>query len=161
VAFGLVALVGWNLLHLPPAVNADGGYPAAERAAGNVDAALTTAGIGRDKVILVRSLPAFKSTEAMVYPLAVLGRAYIGEVPKSVAPGSVPGSAGSSEAAEAAEALILLCDDLFRDANHAPCGGPAEALVTADAGGAPWGPLLERFEAAPGRWVSVYGPGPG
>jgi flagellar biosynthesis protein FliQ len=145
---GVAALVGWNVLHLPPAIHPDGGFPAAERAAIRVDAALTGGGIDRDRTVLLQSLPDFKSTEAMVYPLAMLGRAYHGEVPKSVAPGSWGGDM---------YALVLLCDDLFREANGAACGGAAEASVTPDAGGERWGSLLERFEAAPGRWVSVYG----
>ena len=155
VAVGVAALIGWNLLHLPPALNPDGGYPAAEKAAARVDAALTGAKVGRDQVVLVRSLPDFKSTEAIVYPLALLGRAYIGEVPKSVA----PGSAEAVPPGTAPRALVLLCDDLFRDANLAACGGPAEARVTPGAGGGATGALLDRFEAAPGRWISVYGPG--
>jgi hypothetical protein len=52
--------------------------------------------------------------------------------------------------------LVLLCDELFRDAIGAPCGGSAERSVAPDPGGGGWGPLLDRFEAAPGRWVSVY-----
>jgi 4-amino-4-deoxy-L-arabinose transferase-like glycosyltransferase len=151
-ALGVAALVGWNLLHLPPAVNPDGGYPAAEFAAARVDATLTAAGIGRDMTVLLKSLPDFKSTEALVYPIARLGRAYHGEVPKGIAPGSTTGDT---------HAMVLLCDNLFQGANEAACGGPAEASVTADTGSETWGPLLERFEAAPGRWVSVYGPPPG
>jgi hypothetical protein len=180
VAAGVAALIGWNLLHLPPALNPDGGYPAAEEAAVRVDAALTGAEVGRDEVVLVRSLPDFKSTEAIVYPLALLGRAYIGEVPKSVAPGSagaVPPSMASQTPpparvpetvplgtappavppAATPRALVLLCDDLFRDANLAACGGPAEARITPDSGGGAWGALLDRFVAAPGRWVSNAG----
>jgi len=56
--------------------------------------------------------------------------------------------------------LVLLCDDRFAEPIGAHCGGPAEATVTPDAGGSSWGPLLDRFEAAPGRFVSVYGPRP-
>jgi 4-amino-4-deoxy-L-arabinose transferase-like glycosyltransferase len=149
----IVALIGWNVLQLPPAVHPDGGYPAADRAAQRVDAALTAAGIGPGQVVLLQSLPDFKSTEAMAYPLARLGRAYHGRVPKSVAPGSVPEPASSSLAYGG---LVLLCDDLFRDANGAACGGAAERSVAPETGGGTWGPLLDRFEAAPGRWVSVY-----
>ena len=54
--------------------------------------------------------------------------------------------------------LVLLCDDRFHDAIGAHCGGPAETTVTPDAGGSACGPLLDRFEAAPDRFVSVYGP---
>ena len=89
--------------------------------------------------------------QIMEYYLAVrmrrFGRAYHGEVPKGLAPGSWSGGTYG---------LVLLCDDLFREANGAACGGTAEAAVTPDAGGERWGSLLERFEAAPGRWISVY-----
>ena len=146
-AAGVVALVGWNAVHLPPAVHPDGGFPAAQRAATRIDAALTRAGVDADHAVLLKSLPDFKSTEAMVYPLARIGRAYHGEVPKGLAPGSWSGGTYG---------LVLLCDDLFREANGAACGGTAEAAVTPDAGGERWGSLLERFEAAPGRWISVY-----
>jgi Dolichyl-phosphate-mannose-protein mannosyltransferase len=151
---GIIALLGWNLTHLPPAVNPDGGFPAGQAAAARVDTALTAAGVGRDQVIRLQSLPVFKSTEAMVYPLALLGRSYIGDVPKGIAPGSA-----SQEVAPGA--LVLLCDDRFHESIGAACGGAAEATVTPDAGGPSWGPLLDRFEAAPDRFVSVYGPAAG
>jgi hypothetical protein len=51
-----------------------------------------------------------------------------------------------------------MCDQLFRDAIGADCGGPAENAIAPDGGGSANGPLLDRFEAAPGRWMSVYGP---
>jgi flagellar biosynthesis protein FliQ len=144
---GVAAIVGWNALHLPPAVHPDGGFPAAALAAARVDTALTGAGLDRDHTVLVKSLPEFKSTEAMAYPLATLGRAYHGEVPKGLAPGSSGGDT---------DGLVLLCDDLFREAIGVACGGPAEQSIALDAGGERWGPLIDRFEAAPGRWVSVY-----
>ncbi len=145
----IIALVAWNLTHLPPAAHPDGGFPSATVAAARVNAALDGGGVDRDHTVLLLSLPDFKSTEAMVYPLSRLGRAYHGEVPRGLAPGSWSGDTYG---------LVLLCDDLFREANGAACGGSAEASVTPDAGGARWGPLLDRFEAAPGRWISVYAP---
>jgi hypothetical protein len=54
-------------------------------------------------------------------------------------------------------ALVLICDRLFEPSIGAACGGAAEATITPDAGGTEWGPLLDRFEAAPGRIISVYG----
>lgn len=153
---GVVALLGWNLTHLPPAVHPDGGYPAVEAAAARVDAVLTEAGVERTDVLRLLSLPDFKSTEAMVYPLARLGRVYIGDVPNGVAPGSLDPTSVTS--LDAFEGLVLLCDDRFREAIGAGCGGPAEGNVTPEAGGGTWGPLLDRFEAAPDRFVSVYGP---
>jgi 4-amino-4-deoxy-L-arabinose transferase-like glycosyltransferase len=145
---GVAALIGWNALHLPPAAHPDGGFPAAERAAARVDAALSAAGVDRDRTVPLKSLPDFKSTEAMVYPLARLGRRYHGEVPNGLAPGSSGGVAFG---------LVLLCDDLFREANDDACGGPAELAVTPDINGDLMGKLIDQFEAAPGRWISVYG----
>jgi hypothetical protein len=158
-AFVVAALVGWNLLHLPPAAHPDGGFPAGDAAGARIDAALERAGVRRNDAIRIRSLPDFKSTEAVAYPLARLGRAYVADTPKGLAPGSQVSPDGSPPTDVALRGLVLLCDDLFRDAIGGPCGGPAEASLTPDAGGR-WGDLLERFEAAPGRWISVYGPRP-
>ena len=153
---GVVVLLVWNLTHLPPATNPDGGFPAGEAAATRVDTALTAAGVVRTDAIHIQSLPVFKSTEAMVYPLARLGRVYVGDVPKGVAPGSLD----ASEVAllDGFDGLVLLCDDRFHEAIGAHCAGAAESTITPDAGGTTWGPLLDRFEAAPDRFVSVYGP---
>ncbi len=85
----MVALAGWNLAHVPPAVNPDGGFPAAALAGDRIDAVLGAAGVGPDEVVRLRSVPAFKSTEAMAYPLARLGRPYLAETPSGLAPGSV------------------------------------------------------------------------
>jgi 4-amino-4-deoxy-L-arabinose transferase-like glycosyltransferase len=155
LAVGLAIVVGlaaWNLTHLPPAVHPDGGYPAGQAAGDRVDSVLAAAGVEREAVSLVRSLPDFKSTEAMAYPLALLGRAYVAETPKGVAPGSA-----DVTDLEGFAALVLLCDDRFAEPIGAHCGGAAEAEVTPGSGGE-WGPLLDRFEAAPGRFVSIYGP---
>lgn len=150
-------LAAWNVANLPPPVHPDGGFPAGALAAERVDVMLTAAGVERHDVVRIRSLPDFKSTEALVYPLARLGRLYLGDVPKGdVAPGSVEPAAATS--IERFDGLVLMCDDLFRDVIGADCGGPAESAVTPDGGGPEWGPLLDRFEAAPGRWMSVYGP---
>ncbi len=155
---GIVALVGWNVAHLPPPTHPDGGFPSGEAAAQRVDAALDAAGVERSDVIRLQSLPEFKSTEAMVYPLARLGRAYVGDIPKNgVAPGSVDPTIATSLVR--LDGLILLCDDLFRSAIGDACGGPAEVSVTPEAGGPDWGALIDRFEVAPGRFVSVYRPG--
>jgi 4-amino-4-deoxy-L-arabinose transferase-like glycosyltransferase len=150
---GVATLLGWNLTHLPPAVNPDGGYPAAARAADRVDAALTKAGIGRDAAIHVRSVPQFKSTEALAYPLVLVGRRVLAETPDGLAPGS---QAASGAPPPAPEALVVLCDQLFREAIGADCGGPAEAKVPAEAGEAAFTTVLDRFEAAPGRWVTIF-----
>jgi 4-amino-4-deoxy-L-arabinose transferase-like glycosyltransferase len=150
-AVGVIALLGWNLTHLPPAVHPDGGVPAGERAGERVEAALANATIGPEAIIRIRSLPSFKSTEAMAYPLVRAGRLVVADTPRGIAP-------GSTGQERAPGALVLLCDDRFRTAIGAACEGAAEATITPEAGGPMWGPLLDRFEAAPDRFVSVYGP---
>jgi 4-amino-4-deoxy-L-arabinose transferase-like glycosyltransferase len=147
-AVGLVALVGWNLTHLPPAIHPDGGFPAAVVAAERVDSVLTADGVGSDTVVLIRSLPDFKSTESMAYPLVRLGRAVAAETPDGLSPGSAPVPSEPGP-------VILLCDSLFEASIGGECGGPAEALAEA-APDAALGALLDRSEVAPGRWVSVY-----
>ncbi len=79
------------------------------------------------------SLPAFKSADAMRFPLVAAGAAVVAE------------TAGAGAATH-----VVLCDALFETAIGAPCGGPAEDALAGDR------ELLDRFEAAPGRWVSVY-----
>ena len=153
----VLAFAGWNLTHLPPSVHPDRGFPAGRVAGERVDATLTAGGVDRSTPVLVRSLPDFKSTEAMAYPLALAGRAYVAETPRGIA----PGSAGEATNVESiGGGLVLLCDDRFAAAIGAACGGEAEGVVTPDGGGARWGPLLDRFEAQPDRWVSVYGGSP-
>jgi len=154
-SLGVVVLLVWNLAHLPPATNPDGGFPAGDAAATRVDTALTAAGVVRTDAIRLQSLPVFKSTEAMVYPLARLGRVYLADVPKGVAPGSLDESEAAS--LDGFDGLVLLCDERFHEAIGAHCAGAAESTITPEAGGTTWGPLLDRFEAAPDRFVSVYG----
>ena len=131
-----LALVGFNLTHQPPLVAHDGGWPAAEEAAGRI---ILAAG---DRPIRLSSLPTFKSTEAMAFPLLRLGRP---AVVLAADPSTPPGSA----------ATVVLCDALFSFAIGADCDGPAEDASVEGAGVS----LVDRFEAAPGRWVSIYLPG--
>ena len=63
-------------------------------------------------------------------------------------------SVRTTAASEPDAAVVVLCDDLFRTAIGAPCGGEAEERLTLLRGRE----LADRFEAAPGRWVSVYLP---
>ncbi len=126
----VAATVAWNLGSQPPAAAADGGWSAAEAAARRV----ATATDGRSPALL--GVPHFKGTGAMAYPLAVIG-----------APAVEPGRASD---------VVVLCDAVFEEVVGLSCGGAAEAARLADAGITP-GPLLDRFLAAPDRWVSVYG----
>ena len=130
LAAGLVTVVVvFNLSRQPPAVVADGGWPAGRAAAARVLAA------GPSPMSVV-SLPAFKSADAMRFPLVASGAKVL------------PGSAGT--AAQPAATHVVLCDALFETAIGAACGGPAEDAQAGDL------ELVDRFQAAPGRWVSVY-----
>ena len=101
VAAGVVvALIGWNVAHLPPAVTPDGGFPAAAAAATRIETAVT------GQPVSLRSLPVFKTAEAYRYPLIR------------------DGADVRTEAS--ADALVIVCDSLFEEAIGAPCGGPAE-----------------------------------
>ncbi len=131
----VVALIGWNIVRVPPAVSADGGFPAAAAAATRIEAVLA----GRPAAL--RSLPVFKTAEAYAYPLTRDG--------------------ADLRAEASAAALVIVCDSLFEGAIGAPCGGPAEDASLAArpfAGAAGAATLADRFEAAPGRTISVYLP---
>ncbi len=125
----LAVAVGWNLATQPPRVANDGGWPSGREAARR----LVTATRGEPAVLV--GVPSYKGTAAVGYPLTVLG----------VPPVS----------AEAADAAIVLCDGMFEEVVGVACRGPAESARLAEVG-IPEGPLVLRFEAAPGRWISVY-----
>lgn len=130
-AAGVIVLCGWNLSTQPPAVNPDGGFPLAAEAA---DRIVATTGA---EPIALRSLPEFKSGEAYAYPLVRDGHTVL--VVK-----------GGYEASN----LVVICDAQFEAAIGAACGGPAEDRLLADEG--PGLTLADRFEATPGRTISVY-----
>jgi hypothetical protein len=132
----VVVIAGYNLVRQPPAVAFDGGWPAAEAAGHRIIQAA-----GRRSIRLA-SLPVFKSSAAIAFPLVHLGRP-----PTTLAAdlATPPGDA----------ATVVLCDALFNDAIGMACGGPAEDASVGSMGVS----LVDRFEAAPGRWVSVYLPG--
>lgn len=139
----VLALVGWNLARQPPRIVADGGWPAAEAAARRVVAA------GGPGPYVLSSLPVFKSDEALRFPLERVGI--------ELADRSVP--AAPAAPTDTSIPRVILCDQLFRASIGADCGGPAEdaLLRTAVPSVDPVG-LVDRFEAAPGRWISVYRP---
>ena len=134
----LTALIGWNATHQPPPSAPDGGWPAAELAAAHI---LVSTGGG---AMTLDSLPKVKSADAIRFPL------------ERLAPGSVVTGANGSGATRTAQ--VILCDQLFHETIGGDCGGPAEdAAIQGLVGGSTSAPtLLARFEAAPGRWVSVY-----
>jgi hypothetical protein len=146
----VVALVGWNLASQPPSRAPDGGWDAARTAAGRV------LELGGGGPLVLSSLPTFKSDEAVRMPLEAAG----GDVLPAGVNGAALGGPGAT--------LVILCDQLFRAAIGADCGGPAENAWLVDprsglAASAPSGRVtafVTRFEAAPGRWISVYRPSP-
>ncbi len=132
----VAAVLSWNLFQQPPAVNPDGGFPAAAEAADRIIA--TTDG----GAFTLRSLPDFKSTEAYGYPLVRAGAV-------------VRVDAGTGAVSATADSLVVICDSLFEGAIGAPCDGEAEARVAPPSR---FGEPVLRFEAAPGRFISVYAP---
>jgi hypothetical protein len=138
---GVGALVAWAATHVPAPIHPDGGFPAALAAAQRIEAA---AGPGP---IELRSLPVFKSIEAYAYPLVLGGRTLHpgAEISQAtmVRDDAAPSDPGT---------LVVVCDSLFEPVLGAPCGGSAESAIVP----AGTGELLERFEAAPGRVISVY-----
>jgi hypothetical protein len=145
----LIALVGWNVATQPPAVSTDGGWPAARTAAERV------IGAGGGGPFVLSSLPAFKTDEALRMPLDAAGATV------------APSDHAESRVDDLRTNLVVLCDQLFRASIGADCGGPAEdAWVLNPASGlTPAGvslartpALVDRFEAAPGRWISIYRP---
>ena len=150
VVTALAILGSWNMSHQPPAIAPDGGFPAAERAASRIAGWARQAsagnGSGTGRVVL-RSIPDFKSVEAYAYPIIRLG------VPVQMD----HGEDNTRPATPSTGNLVLICDATFEAVVGAPCGGPAEAVV---APAATFGDPIERFEAAPGRTISIYRPQP-
>jgi hypothetical protein len=133
----VIALAAFNLVRQPPAVSPDGGWPAGDAAAERVLEDVGGASAHTELVLV--SLPAIKSADAMRFPLVRRG-ANAQERAGEAGAGSIP--------------HVVLCDALFETTIGAACGGPAEDAVVAAHGQR----LVDRFEAAPDRWVSVYLP---
>jgi hypothetical protein len=126
----VVGVASWNLLVVPlPPVNADGGWPAGLVAGEGV------VEVNGDLPAAIAGSPEFKKTTAVDYPVTVLGHA------------PVPASDATR--------VTVLCDALFEEVVGLACEGPAEEARMEELGIAA-GPLVTRFEAAPGRWISIY-----
>lgn len=140
ITAALAILLAWNVAIWPPAVAGDGGWPAARSAADRIERATG------ERPIRMIGLPEFKSTEAYGFPLERDGRSVVEDLPVGVDRDAV------SPAPEATAAVTVLCDDLF----VSDCGGPAEtAAITR------WPfpvHLVDRWQPAPGRTISVYLP---
>jgi 4-amino-4-deoxy-L-arabinose transferase-like glycosyltransferase len=143
ITAALIVLVAWNVWIWPPGVAADGGWPGAAVAA---DRIATVAG---DRTIQMIGLPAFKSTEAYGFPLAWKGRSVVERLPADA------GGLGVDPSPRPEAALVIVCDGLF----VTDCGGPAEDGSLRRSWPVPV-QLVDRWQAAPGRTISVYLPGP-
>ena len=142
VAIVVAATVSVAAGQWPPAVAADGGWPAA-RAAGERIALATG-----DRPIELAGLPLFKSTAAYGFPLADAGLTVSAVTGPGVAPGVTAGD-------PAASALVVACDRLFESVLLASCGGPAEERIL-ERGGDVVYELVERFDASPRTVISIY-----
>ncbi len=150
----VIGLLAYNLSIAPPAVALDGGWPAAQAAATRI---LAATGSGP---IELRSLPAFKAPDAYGYPLITSGAEVSGTLDTPTAWSTAAAAAGNGTGAVpglvppadlgSAGAIVVVCDSLFVP----DCGGAAEQAAV-PAGGFR---LADRFEAAPGRTISVYLP---
>jgi hypothetical protein len=130
----VIAVTGW-----PPPVSPDGGWPLADRTAGE---ALSIT--GGSAWIALDGLPEFKNDNAMRFPLERRGaRLYDPEF-------SMDGAAW----------WYLVCDPLFDTATGKPCGGDAEAAWVASTPGLPPLQLWQRLEGGPRRTLSIYGAAP-
>lgn len=154
VAVGLV--IAFNVAIAPPAIAADGGWSAADNAAQQI--LIATAG----QPIELRSLPAFKAADAYGFPLIWFHADVIGTL-DTPTPWSVAAAASASRtgavagelpaaALDSTRPIVTVCDALF----ITDCGGTAEAAAVPATGFT----LASRFQAAPGRTVSIYLPSP-
>ena len=154
VAAGIAGLVVFNLAIQPPSPALDGGWPTADQASPRILAAT-----GGDPIEL-RSLPAFKATDAYGFPLVRAGARVAGTIDTPTAWSTAAARSASGTGAVAGEvpaavlasggAIVTICDALF----VADCGGSAEAAAVPATGFR----LADRFLAAPGRTISVYLP---
>jgi len=133
----VVALAAFNLTRQPPALSPDGGWPGGDAAAERVLEAVGGAGAAP---LVLQSLPDFKSADAMRFPLVRRG---------ADAPEVWSDTLGWETLPH-----VVLCDALFEAAIGAPCGGPAEESAVASFNQR----LVDQWQAAPDRWVSVYLP---
>jgi hypothetical protein len=153
-ALATLVLAGYAVLAIPawpPAVTADGGWPAALSAGRRVEAGLAAAGLGTAESVGLLGVPPFTGPDAIGYPLDFLGRTTVDLT-------HVPAATGRPEI------VVIPCDRVFEDVVGARCGGAAEdaalARWLAGPGPAPNDPvassLLDRFDLSSRTQVSVY-----
>jgi hypothetical protein len=126
----LVTLALGSVTGWPPSPSPDGGFPAADAAAARIANRLE----GRTPALV--SIPSFKSPEGIEFPLVRRGI--------TIAPNP-----------STALVVVIECDPLFEQVVGVACGGPAERAWQATTGQTGLRPI-DRFQAGPRRWVSIY-----
>ena len=126
---GVGLALSFNVAIAPPAAAPDGGWLRARAAAERIIEATG------DRPIALISLPEFKAPDAYGFPLVRAGHTPVG--------------------VNRSDAIVIGCDELFRDAIGSDCGGPAEEELLASRSIVGLS-LRDRFPAAPGRVISVY-----
>lgn len=145
VAAGLTALVVVALVRKPPAVDADGGWPAMR------DAGTRIVAYAAGRPVAVFGLPDFKLPDAVLFPIEHAG-------------GQVAGLGDLMGFPEGSEVIVVACDRLFEAAIGRSCGGPAEDAYVAGLTEMGSGPgavpphVVERFDASPRTSISIYAP---
>ena len=139
----LIAIVGAELIRLPPA-DRDGGWAAAQAAGARIVDRL------HGPPVAIVSLPSFKSADGIAFP--------VNEALRRLPPGSATTSTG----------IVIVCDRLLESQIGAKCGGPAEDRFMFGEGAAVPDPytgitpsnrsLIDRFDASPRTAISVYLP---
>jgi hypothetical protein len=141
VALGVGLVFTAAALRIPAGVDPDGGWPALRDAGARVVQAVDA------RPVYLVGLPEFKLPDAAGFPIVYAGGRTI--PPSSLDMVPIPPDGP----------LVIVCDRLFEGAIGAACGGPAEdAYLTTTLVGGLWRgtPLLERFEASPRTWISIY-----
>jgi 4-amino-4-deoxy-L-arabinose transferase-like glycosyltransferase len=122
----LAPLLGLGIVDQPPLTSPDGGWAAADAAATRIEARAAGSTIG------LVNLPSFKQADAYGYPLALGGASLVSPAD--------------------ATTVVVLCDAGW----YPGCGGQAEELWRLGTANGASLTLVERFEAAPQRMMSIY-----
>ena len=144
VGAGIIVMLVFELIRLPPPADPNGGWPAALAGAERISR-VTSA-----QTFMVVGLPVFKPTGAVLFPLLQLGREVVNGHEASEGTQAAPLKAASVPPG----ALVVVCDRLFEPVLEAPCGGEAESRLSHP----DFPVLLDRFDISQRTSISVYGP---
>jgi len=122
----LAALTAWNAFAWPALVSEDGGYPQAQSAARTIERESAS------RPFAIVSLFPPENPNAFVYPLTVDGY--------------------RTSSVDEASVLVLYCDSSFVDG----CDGQAERSWLAQNASSRQPEQIDRFEAGPGRILTLY-----